>query len=64
MTNPKARELLKDPETAMLMKLIQQQQAQIGALQTQNTSANQNITALNNLVQSLIARIVVLENTH
>jgi len=25
MTNPKARELLKDPETAMLMKLMQQQ---------------------------------------
>ncbi len=24
MTNPKARELLKDPETAMLMKLMQQ----------------------------------------
>ena len=25
MTNPKARELMKDPETAMLMKMIQQQ---------------------------------------
>jgi len=25
MTNPKARELLKDPETAMLMKQMQQQ---------------------------------------
>lgn len=25
MNNPKARELLKDPETAMLMKLMQQQ---------------------------------------
>jgi hypothetical protein len=25
MTNPKARELLKDPETAMLMKMMQQQ---------------------------------------
>lgn len=25
MNNPRARELLKDPETAMLMKLMQQQ---------------------------------------
>jgi hypothetical protein len=25
MTNPEARELLKDPETAMLMKMMQQQ---------------------------------------
>jgi hypothetical protein len=25
MTNPKARELLKDPETEMLMKMMQQQ---------------------------------------
>jgi len=25
MTNPKARELLSDPETAMLLKMMQQQ---------------------------------------
>jgi hypothetical protein len=47
---------------ALLLKLIQNQQTKIDTLQIQNNQANQNISDLTVLVQSLISRIATLEN--